>query len=76
MARRGCPRTSSCSGGKPWLRIRVVHLLHAWCWRAARQHRDAMAKALMSFAQESGAANVGHPLEGPAPRAFVTSKAV
>ncbi|MFI7701591.1 hypothetical protein [Nonomuraea sp. NPDC049480] len=53
-----------------------MHLLHAWCRRAARQHRDAMAKALMSLAQESGAANVGHPLEGLAPRAFVTSKAV
>lgn len=27
----------------------------------------------MSSAQESGPANIGHPLEGPAPRAFVTS---
>ncbi|PRX61468.1 hypothetical protein B0I32_115325 [Nonomuraea fuscirosea] len=35
-----------------------------------------MAKALMSLAQESGPANVGHPLEGPAPRAFVTFKAL
>jgi hypothetical protein len=75
MARRDCPRPSSRSGGKPWLRIRVVHLLHASFRRAARQYRDAMAKALMSLAQGPGP-RTPVTCGKPAPNAFITSKAV
>ncbi|MGN9846397.1 hypothetical protein ACTMTI_50630 [Nonomuraea sp. H19] len=57
------------------MRIGVVHLLHASFRRAALQRRDAMGKALMSLAQEAGAANAGHPPENP-PRTPFTSKAV